>query len=281
MAVVDLHLHTTASDGRLTPARLISLAAEKGLKTIAVTDHDSTEGLKEAFEAARSFPRLSVIPGAELSTDIPGDEIHVLAYFFRYEDAQVQEVLQRFRAGRLGRAMKMVEKLGELGVEIEWERVQEIAGDASVGRPHIAQAMVEKGYIREPWEAFDLYINRNGPAYVEREKLTPREAVSLIVDWGGAAVLAHPSEIANLDDTLEDLKDAGLSGMEVYYSRYSYERIQELADIAARHGMIPCGGSDYHASGNTGEPLPGTMGPPLDTVERLREVAAKRSLGAI
>jgi predicted metal-dependent phosphoesterase TrpH len=281
MAVVDLHLHTTASDGRLTPARLISLAAEKGLKTIAVTDHDSTEGLKEAFEAARAFPRLSVIPGAELSTDIPGDEIHVLAYFFRYEDVQVQEVLQRFRAGRLGRAMKMVEKLGELGVEIEWERVQEIAGDASVGRPHIAQAMVEKGYIREPWEAFDLYINRNGPAYVEREKLTPREAVSLIVDWGGAAVLAHPSEIANLDDTLEDLKDAGLSGMEVYYSRYSIERIQELADIAARHGMIPCGGSDYHASGNTGEPLPGTMGPPLDTVERLREVAAKRSLGAI
>ena len=273
MAVVDLHLHTTASDGRLTPKELISLVAEKGLKTIAITDHDSTEGLDEAFEAAKAFPGLAVIPGIELSTDVPGNEIHVLAYFIRYKDVQLQDTLQKFRLGRLERGRSMVEKLQELGIEIEWQRVQEIAGDGAVGRPHIALAMVEKGYISQPQEAFAEYLGRNGSAYVEREKLTPQEAVSLIMRWGGAAVLAHPAEIPNLDDTLEELKAAGLAGMEVYYAQYTEERIQELADAANRHGLLPCGGSDYHALGNPVEPLPGTMGPSLEIVEKLEKLA--------
>ena len=277
MAVVDLHLHTTASDGRLTPTELINLVAKKNLKTIAVTDHDSTEGLGEAFEAAKAFPQLTVIPGIELSTDIPGNEIHVLAYFIQHNDAQLQETLQEFRLGRLHRAMKMVEKLREVGVEIEWQRVQEIAGDGAVGRPHIALAMVEKGYISQPQEAFPRYIGRNGPAYVERKKLMPQEAVSLIIRWGGVAVLAHPAEITNLDNTLEELKAAGLSGMEVFYAQYSEEKIQELMDVALQHGLLPCGGSDYHAFGTPGEHLPGTMGPPLEIVERLEKLAAKEA----
>ncbi len=275
MPIADLHLHTTASDGRLTPTQLIQLVAEKGLKGVAVTDHDSTEGLAEAYEAARAFPDLRVIPGIEFSTDVPGSEIHVLAYYIQYTDGRVQERLARFREGRVDRARKMVEKLRDLGVEIEWDRVQAIAGDGAVGRPHVALAMVEKGYIKEPREAFDTYIGRNGPAYAERVKLTPVEAVGLIRDWGGAAVVAHPSEIPDLDDTLDELKNAGLAGMEVYYAQYSGERIKELARIAADHGLLACGGSDYHASGNTGEPLPGTMGPPLETLDRLREMATR------
>ena len=275
MPIADLHLHTTASDGRLTPTQLIGLVAGRGLKGVAVTDHDSTEGLAEAYEAAAAFPDLRVVPGIELSTDVPGNEIHVLAYYIQYTDARVQERLARFREGRVDRARKMVEKLKELGVEIEWDRVLAIAGDGAVGRPHVALAMVERGYIKEPREAFDAYIGRNGSAYVEREKLTPAQAVGLIRDWGGAAVVAHPSDIPDLDETLDELKNAGLVGMEVYYAQYPVERIKELAAIAANHGLLACGGSDYHASGNTGEPLPGNMGPPLDTVDRLRELATR------
>ena len=275
MPIADLHLHTTASDGRLTPTQLIELVAGRGLKGVAVTDHDSTEGLAEAYEAASAFPDLRVVPGIELSTDVPGNEIHVLAYYIQYTDARIQERLARFREGRVDRARKMVEKLKELGVEIEWDRVQAIAGDGAVGRPHVALAMVERGYIKEPREAFDAYIGRNGPAYVEREKLTPAQAVELIRDWGGAAVVAHPSDIPDLDETLDELKNAGLVGMEVYYAQYPVERIKELVATAANHGLLACGGSDYHASGNTGEPLPGNMGPPLDTVDRLRELATR------
>ena len=274
MALVDLHLHTTASDGRLTPTELVHLLARQGLWVAAITDHDSTEGLAEAYEAAEAYPQLTLIPGIEISTDIPGNEIHVLAYFIQYDDEDVQETLREFRQGRLHRAMGMVEKLRELGLKIEWQRVQEIAGDGAVGRPHVAQALLEGGYISEQKEAFTKYIGRNGPAYVERQKLTPREATELIIRWGGVPVLAHPSWVSDLEPTLEDLKQAGLAGMEVYYAKYSEELIQELGETASRHGLLACGGSDYHAVGNSGEPLPGSMGPPLEVVEKL---ATKRA----
>ena len=277
MAIVDLHLHTTASDGRLTPAELIALVARKGLQVVAVTDHDSTEGLAEALEAAKAFPNLTVIPGIELSTDIPGDEIHVLAYFVRHKDEELLATLRKFRQGRLERGRGMVEKLRDMGMDIEWQRVQEIAGDGSVGRPHVALALMEKGYVSQTNEAFEKYLGRNGPAYVEREKLTPAEAVEAISSWGGVAVLAHPAQLPDLDDKLEELRTAGLVGMEVYYAQYSEERILELASTAAKHGLLPCGGSDYHALDNPGERLPGTMGPPLEVVGRLEKLATKKA----
>ncbi len=277
MAVVDLHLHTTASDGRLSPTELINLVASKGLKTVAVTDHDSTEGLAEAYKAAEAFPDLRLIPGIELSTDVPGNEIHVLAYFIQYSDKGLQQVLSKFRDGRLDRAKGMVEKLNQMGVEIEWDRVQAIAGDGAVGRPHVALAMVERGYIKEPKDAFDTYIGRNGPAYVEREKMTPIEAIELIRKWGGAAVVAHPAHIDDLENVLEELKEVGLAGMEAFYAQYSEERIQDLVDIASKHGLLPCGGSDYHALGNSDEHLPGTMGPPMEVVEELERLATQKA----
>ena len=276
MAVVDLHLHTTASDGRLTPTQLIELVASRGLQAIAITDHDSTEGLAEALTAAKAYPQLTVIPGIELSTDVPGNEIHILAYFIQYNDRTVQEKLATFREGRLDRGRRMVAKLRELGVDIEWERVLEIAGDGSVGRPHVALAMVEKGYISRTEEAFDKYIGRNGPAYAERVKLTPQDAIKLIRSWGGAAVLAHPAQLPDLDNCVEGLKADGLAGMEVYYAQYSDDRIQELADVALRHGLLPCGGTDYHALGTASEVPPGTLGPPLEVVERLELLATKK-----
>ncbi|MBI2936358.1 MAG: PHP domain-containing protein, partial [Chloroflexi bacterium] len=165
-AVADLHLHTTASDGRLSPARLVQLLAAKGVRYAAITDHDSTEGIAEAQAEAANFPGLTIIPGIELSTDTPEGEIHVLGLFLDWQAPQLQRALERFREDRVLRAHRMVEKLNDLGVHIQWERVRQIAGGAAIGRPHIALAMVEKGYVSLPKEAFDRYISREGPAYV-------------------------------------------------------------------------------------------------------------------
>ena len=281
---VDLHLHTTASDGRLTPTELVELTAAKGLRTISVSDHDTTAGLVEAQQAVNRIPGMRLIPGIELSCDVPGGEVHMLGYFMDVEDSGFQEMLAGFREGRLARGEGMVRKLAEFGMEIEWERVLEIAGDASVGRPHIAQALVEKGYFPEPSEAFREYLGRNGKAYVERAKLTPPDAVKLLNDVGGVAVFAHPwferrgnepEPEQSLIETVEELKAAGLHGMEVHYAMYDAATVDWLADVARAYDLIPCGGSDYHHSGNSREPWPGVNGPPMTTVERLEEAAQR------
>ena len=274
-ALVDLHLHTTASDGRLSPTELIRLVASQGLQQISISDHDTTEGLAEAYRAAEEFPNLRIIPGIELSTDIPGDEIHMLGYFIHYEDEEFQEMLRKFRAGRLERGQMMVEKLASLGVHVEWERVLEIAGDGAVGRPHIALAMVENGYCNEPRDAFTEYLGRGGLAYAEREKVTPEEAVQTLTRVGGVPVLAHPAYLKNMEASIAKLKAAGLLGLEVHYAQFDADTRRKLERLAAQYDLIPCGGSDYHGLGNSGEPLPGTLGPPLSTVERLEEAASK------
>lgn len=284
---VDLHLHTTASDGTLTPSALVNLCAERGLKVIAVSDHDSTEGLREAQAAAAAHPDMEIIPAIELSTDIPGSEIHVLGYFIDMSDPDFQRTLAGFREGRGERGRGMVKKLNELGYEIAWGRVQEIAGDASIGRPHIAAALVEAGYFKYPNQAFDNLIGRKGAAYVERPKLTPEDAVRLLRDNGAVPVMAHPTysqvktdrgEVRELGDTLAGLKENGLMGMEVFYGDYTPEQVRRLKGIADELGIIPCGGSDFHNSGNPGEPQPGSVGPPMETVERLRD--ARRRIAA-
>ena len=273
MAIVDLHLHTTASDGRLTPVELVDLAAAQGLRVIAITDHDSTEGLPEALEAARKHSDLTVIPGIELSTDVPGNEIHMLGYYIRHEDPGVQETLTQFRQGRQDRGRRMVEQLRAMGMGITWERVQELAGEAAIGRPHVAQALVEGGWVRDTDEAFEKYIGRNAPAYTERTKLTPTDAINLIKSWGGVPVMAHPIYVDDYLNYVADLKGAGLVGMEVHYAKFSPEQIDELARVAEKFGLVPCGGSDYHAIPDRDERLPGSNGPPLETVELLKRHA--------
>ena len=275
ISTIDLHLHTLASDGRLTSTELIRLVAKQGLKTISITDHDSTEGLAEAYEAAKEFPDLRIIPGIEMSADIPGDEVHVLGYFLDYHDEQFQATLEEFRMGRVGRAQIMVEKLNALGKPVEWERVLNFAGDGSVGRPHIALAMVEAGYFKEPKEAFDEYLGNDGLAYYDRPKLNPIESVEMIQRVGGVPVLAHPTFMNDMEAGIANLKKVGLKGMEVYYAQYDDDTVRHLARLAKEYDLIPCGGSDYHGLGNTGEPLPGTLGPPQDTIRLLENAAAK------
>lgn len=274
-ATIDLHLHTLASDGRLTSTELIQMVAKNGLKTISVTDHDSTEGLVEAYEAAKEFPDLRIIPGIEMSADIPGDEVHVLGYFLDYHDEEFQAQLTEFRMGRVGRAQVMVAKLDSLGKPVEWERVMHFAGDGTVGRPHIALAMVEAGYFKEPKEAFEEYLGNDGLAYYDRPKLAPAAGVEMIKKVGGVPVLAHPTFMNDMEAGIANLKKVGLMGMEVYYAQYDDDTVRHLARLAKEYDLIPCGGSDYHGMGNSGEPLPGTLGPPEETIELLEEAAAK------
>lgn len=273
-ATIDLHLHTLASDGRLSPTELIQLVADQGLETISITDHDSTEGLAEAYEAAKKFPYMRIIPGIEMSADIPGDEVHVLGYFLDYHDVEFQEMLTELRRGRVGRAQVMVEKLVALGKPVEWERVLHFAGDGTVGRPHIALAMVEAGYFKEPKEAFEEYLGNDGLAYYDRPKLNPTESVAMIRKVGGVPVLAHPTFMNDMEAGIASLKKEGLVGMEVYYAQYDDDTVRHLARLAREYDLIPCGGSDYHGLGNTGEPLPGTLGPPEETVKLLEDAAA-------
>jgi predicted metal-dependent phosphoesterase TrpH len=271
----DFHVHTTASDGRLTPTQLVDFAAERGIQILAVTDHDSTEGVAEALAAAQRHPGFTLVPGIEMSTDIPGDEIHILGYFLDYADAEFQRTLTRLRLARRDRGRMMVEKLRGLGMEVPWERVEELAGGGAVGRPHVAQALIEKGYISSFQEAFDRYIGRNGPAYVERVKLTPVEAVQMLVRAGALAVLAHPSSLSNLDALIEEFKGAGMVGVEVYYQDYDRNTCARLAAAAERHGLLKLGGSDYHGLGTERERLPGDIPLPDEAIDAFMAKASE------
>jgi predicted metal-dependent phosphoesterase TrpH len=272
----DLHTHSTFSDGVLTPTELIELAYRRGVRVMALTDHDTTDGLPEAFEVAASHPDLTLIPGVEMSTDVPGSEVHVLGHFIDWRDEQFQRRLADMRESRLGRARKMVEKMAELGKPVTWERVQSFAGEGAVGRPHIARALVEAGHVSAVNEAFDLYLSRNGPAYVERERLTPVEVVELLVAAKGLPTLAHPRELGSLEDLLAEMKTAGLVGMEVYYQDYSADEVERLRALAEKLGLLPLGGSDYHGLGGPQQREPGDIPLPDEPVERLLTVARER-----
>lgn len=278
MSRVDLHIHSTASDGSLNPADIVRQAAERGLSAIALADHDTVGGIAPAIEAAKILPKLKVIPAIELSTDVPQGEVHVLGYFIDYADREFQVTLERMRHSRLHRAQGMIAKLKNFGIYIDWERVQEIAGTGSMGRPHIAQAMLEKGYITSFKEAFDKYISRDGPAYVEREKMTPVEAVELLLQVNGLPVLAHPFTANNTEMLIAELKAAGLVGIETYYNGYTADEISRLVSLADKFGLIATGGSDYHGLDATNETMIGGVNVPLESVERLMALAKQRAL---
>jgi predicted metal-dependent phosphoesterase TrpH len=273
----DLHTHSTYSDGVLTPRQLVDYAYRRGVRVLALTDHDITDGIPEALAAASAYPDLLLIPGIELSTDVPGNEVHVLGYFIDWQDQQLQQLLARLRHSRLERARRMVEKLAQLGVPVSWQRVQELAGDGAVGRPHIAQALVEAGHVASVNEAFARYLGRNGPAYVEREKLSPAEVVQLVRQVGGLPVLAHPRELeGQLEELLPQLKAVGLVGMEVYYQDYTPQEIERLLAWAQRFDLLPLGGSDYHGLGGPQQREPGDIPLPEEPVRRLLAMAAVR-----
>ena len=278
MSQVDLHVHSAASDGRYTPAEIVHMAVTAGMKVIALTDHDTIDGIVPAIEAAREFPTLTLIPGVELSTDTTGGEVHVLGYFIDYTNQEFKAGLERMRNSRAIRTEKMVAKLKELGCDVELARVREIAGSGSLGRAHVAQALLEKGYTGSFKEAFTKYIGRDCPAYVAREKLTPDEAVQLIVKVHGLPVLAHPFTTVNPETIVRELKKSGLAGMEVYYAGYLPAETNNLLNLAQKYDLIPTGGTDYHGIDTASEMTIGGTDVPMLFVEKLIALAEQRGL---
>ena len=278
MAEVDLHIHSSASDGKYSPAEIVRKAAGAGLKVIALSDHDTVDGIAAALEAAAEFPGLKFIPGVEISTDVPSGEVHMLGYFIDYTNEELLRKLENMRSSRQKRAQEMIGKLGELGMPVDWERVREIAGTGSVGRPHIARAMLEKGYISTLKEAFNKYIAWGGPAYVKREKLTPSEAIGLILRAGGLPVLAHPFTVNDHEKLVAELTADGLAGIEAYYGEYNSEEIRRLVNLADKHGLIVTGGSDYHGLDDNAEVMLGGAPVPMEAAEKLISLAEQRKL---
>jgi predicted metal-dependent phosphoesterase TrpH len=266
-SLVDLHLHSTASDGAQPVEDLISLAAQVGLKTIALTDHDTTEVLDQALEIGKTLG-LEVIPGIELSAD-DGGEVHILGYFIQYKNEVFQKALERFRYLRYGRAQLILEKLAALGMPLDWERVLQIVGDAAPQRPHIAEALKEKGYIEHISDAFK-YIGTDGPAYVATEKVSPAEAIELIQSVGGLAVLAHPVFVKKLDQVLPKMVAAGLTGMEVYYGHNTEEEVAYYKALAAQYKLVPTGGSDWHGRPDGGQVYIGDRIVPPEVIAQLK-----------
>jgi predicted metal-dependent phosphoesterase TrpH len=264
---IDLHLHSTASDGRYTPTQLVELALQKELRAIALTDHDTTDGIEEALSAAQQAG-LTVIPGVEISTNVSGDlELHILGYYIDHRHVPLQKRLQGLRESRLVRAREILRLLAKAGLPLPWERVLAMAGHGSIGRPHIAQAMVEAHYVNSVENAFRLYIGKGGPAYVERHKLAPGDAITLVRQAGGVPVLAHPSQVT---EYIPSLVRAGLAGLEVYYNGYEEAEKQSLAKLASKHGLIATGGSDFHGPGITSAAELGQVGVPWSAVEQLQ-----------
>jgi 3',5'-nucleoside bisphosphate phosphatase len=273
---IDLHTHSTESDGIYSPSELLHKAKEAGLRVLSLTDHDTTGGLEEAAQAARSLD-IDLIPGIEINTDVSGGEVHVLGYFLEYQRPEFQGVLKVLRDARERRGQRIVELLNEHGILISWERVREIA-QGSVGRPHVAEALLEAGYAQSIGEAFDKYIGNGRFAYVPRYKLTPADAVRLIASVNGLPVIAHPLDLPGLTELrnwLPGLREAGMVGLETYYGQYTGEDEHELRALANEYNLIPTGGSDFHGPGIHLTPLGGHY-VPYESVERLKAEAAKR-----
>ena len=278
MSKIDLHVHSNASDGKYSPAELVKLAARNGLDLLAITDHDIVAGIAPALEAARALPDLKVIPGVEISSHAPGSEVHVLGYFIDIANSELLIQLAALGDSRQDRARAIVEKLRGLGLDISLARVQEIAGDGSIGRPHIAQALMEKGYVSSFQEVFTKYIGQGGPAYVERAKLTPDEAVELILRSGGLPVLAHPSTINDTEAVVSRLAGRGLVGLEAYYKDYTDEQRRDMVSLAYRYKLLATGGSDFHGIDEAAEIMLGDAGVPRTCGENLIRLARERGL---
>lgn len=281
MSRIDLHTHTNFSDGSFSPAALVELAHKQGLNILAITDHDTTDGLAEALEATQALP-LELIPGIELSTEFQGRETHMLGYFIDPADSQFQARLERLRETRLDRIQHILERLRTLNVEISLAEVEQVAGIGTIGRPHIAQVLIEKGYVKGMKEAFERFLGVRGAAYVRRVVPEAAEIITWITDAGGVPILAHPYwEGLNANETViacRTMVDQGLRGLEVFYGTFSARQISSNLHLARQFDLLVTGGSDFHGSFKpeisigTGR---GSLNVPSTVTDRLRQAAGQ------
>ncbi|NJN36079.1 MAG: PHP domain-containing protein [Nitrospiraceae bacterium] len=249
MSRLDLHLHTTHSDGSCTPTEVVGLAHQAGVTALAITDHDITTGLVEASAAGEALG-IEVIPGVEISSSLGSSELHILGYFLDWQDTRLDERLKTLRDSRHRRNPKIVEQLQSLGIDLTYDEVRALAGSDSVGRPHIARALMDKGVVSSAKEAFDRFLADGKPAYVPRDLPSPAEAIHWIKAARGLAVLAHPTWVRCTDQSLVELvrqlKADGLDGVEVYYSTHAARQTREYLSLAQQLGLLVTGGSDFH-----------------------------------
>lgn len=280
--MIDLHTHSTASDGSDTPELLAAQGKAAGLSLMALTDHDNTDGTAAFLEACRA-EGLCGIAGIELSAEVDEGSLHILGLGIDPGNAQLQENLTRVIEGREWRNAQMLERLNELGLELTWCEIADLAGADLISRAHFALALINRGYVSTISEAFELYLGKGAPAYVDRFRFYPEECIRMIHEAGGIAVAAHPfswsQDRALLIENLAALKEQGIDGMEVYYTAYSLEERVDLLRIATKLNLLPFAGSDYHGDAKADIPL-GAPQPPPETEAAIRQ-ALSRCPGAV
>ncbi|MBF7083053.1 PHP domain-containing protein [Desulfallas sp. Bu1-1] len=272
----DLHVHTSASDGSSTPEEVVQMAARNKLRCIAITDHDTMDGINAAHAVAERRG-VDILNGVELSTECDGLEVHILGYCVDPGDHELQEHLKIFQNARLNRAKKIINKLRNLGLVISLEKVLELAGPGSVGRPHIARALLAEGQVNSIAEAFELYIGVGKPAYEPRFKYHPVQMVKLIRSVGGVPVLAHPG-ITCGESLIMTLIEEGLQGLEVYHPKHTPEMEKYYLNLCHEYGLVVTGGSDFHGVGVTGHGRLGEAVVPYKVVVELRALAAQNKM---
>lgn len=249
--MIDLHTHSIYSDGTNTPAELVAMAEQRGLTALALTDHDTVGGLKDLFKAAKSST-VEVVPGIELSAECDKGTMHILGYYMDPECPTLRKKMGKVRDGRKERNREILKKLNKLGYVLLWSEVKDLSGADVVGRPHFAEALVQRGYVNNRKAAFDLLLAKGRPGYAERYRYSAAECIELIHNAGGVAVLAHPATLYLKDDKmrakLEELKGYGLDGLEVYYAEHQPENIRKFSKWAEEFGFICTGGTDFHGA---------------------------------
>lgn len=255
MGQIDLHVHSTKSDGTYTPTELVNYALEKGLTAFALTDHDTVDGIDEALEAAKGKP-ITVIPGIEYSTEYLNRDVHIVGLFIDYKAPAFVKYLQRFKESRDTRNYKLCANLQNAGFDISYEELMEAFPGAVITRAHYAKLLLSKGYVKSISEAFDRYLGDHTPYFVHREKITPQEVIQVTLQAGGVPILAHPTLYKlgkeQLDILVATLTEQGLKGIECLYCTYTASDEREMKALADKYHLLPSGGSDFHGTNKPG-----------------------------
>ncbi len=281
--LIDLHTHSTASDGSFTPKEIVQMAKEVGLRAVALTDHDTVAGLEEFMQEGNRL-RIETVPGTELSAYFERGTLHILGYFLDFKDEKLLNRLKKLQEARAERNPKIVQKLQALGIPITYEEVISISGGGQVGRPHFAKLLLQKGVVQTFDEAFERFLKKGAPAYVEKDKIEPRECLEIILKAGGIPVLAHPFTLHltsnELDGFVKKMRDWGLMGIEVYYTEHSPQQIDTYLGLARKYNLLVTGGSDFHGKNKPEIKLGfgfGNLRVPYELLEKLKEVKNAQS----
>lgn len=275
---IDLHIHSTISDGTMSPSEIVAFAARKGLSAIAITDHDSVDGVGEAIDKGKELG-VEVVAGVELSVRYKKGSAHLLGYLFDYESVALHQALSRLQEGRVVRNKEIISRLNKLGIAMQYAELEKIAGPGECGRPHIARLLINKNVVRTMDEAFEKYLGHGAKAYASRFIYDAAEAIALLKDAGGVSVLAHPFQLGRQVDLFRELLlemvDMGLDGIEVYYPSHTRQFRKQLMVFAKQHGLLLTGGSDFHGSIRPGTSLAG--GKNVSVPEHLLDIMKQRN----